>query len=57
VVKAVNADDQISEYVRKLEDRYDESVTSSEMPDPADVVRELEQFLRSERGRGPADNS
>jgi proteasome assembly chaperone (PAC2) family protein len=56
VVKAVNADDQISEYVRKLEDRYDESVTSSEMPDPADVVRELEQFLRSERGRGPADS-
>lgn len=56
VVKAVNADDQISEYVRKLEDRYDESVTSSEMPDPADVVRELEQFLRSERGRGPSDN-
>ena len=53
VVRAVGNDDQISEYVKKLEDRYDESAGSSEMPDPQEVVRELEQFLRSERRRGP----
>jgi hypothetical protein len=57
VVKAVGKDDQISDYVKKLEDRYDESVAASDMPDPADVVRELEQFLKSERGRGTGENS
>ena len=55
VVQAIGKDDQLASYVKKLEDRYDESVTSSEMPDPADVVRELEQFLRSEQGRKPGD--
>jgi proteasome assembly chaperone (PAC2) family protein len=52
VGKAVTRDDQLRDYVKKLEDRYDESVASSEMPDPADIVRELEQFLRSERRGG-----
>ncbi|MFQ6030688.1 MAG: PAC2 family protein [Dehalococcoidia bacterium] len=50
VVEAIGRDDQLISYVKKLEDRYDETVASQEMPDPADVVRELEQFLRSERG-------
>ena len=49
VVKAVTDDDQLTDYIRKLEDRYDESVTDSDMPDPSDVVHELEQFLRSRR--------
>lgn len=56
VVKAVTQDDQLTEYIKKLEDRYDESVTSSEMPDPAEVVHELEQFLRSQRGSGSGGN-
>jgi predicted ATP-grasp superfamily ATP-dependent carboligase len=56
VGKAISQDDQLRDYVKKLEDRYDESVAASEMPDPADVVRELEQFLRSER-RGGAGES
>ena len=55
VVQAIGKDDQLASYVKKLEDRYDESVTSSEMPDPADVVRELEQFLRSEQRRNPGE--
>lgn len=50
VVEAVRRDDQLLSYVKKLEDRYDESVASQDMPDPADVVKDLEQFLRSERG-------
>ena len=50
VMEAIDRDDQLISYVKKLEDRYDETVASQEMPDPAEVVRELEQFLRSERG-------
>jgi hypothetical protein len=57
VARAVDQDDQLTEYIKKLEDRYDQSATSSEMPDPAEVVRELEQFLRSQRGSGDAENS
>jgi len=49
---AVSQDDQLTEYIKKLEDRYDESVSPSDMPEPADVVLELEQFLRSQRGSG-----
>ena len=55
VVKAVGDDDQLGDYVKQLEDRYDESMTSSDMPDPADVVQELEQFLRSRRGASPGE--
>ena len=57
VARAANQDDQLTEYIKKLEDRYDESVTSSEMPDPAEVIHELEQFLRSQRGSGTGENS
>ncbi len=55
VVQAIGKDDQLASYVKKLEDRYDETVTTSEMPEPADVVRELEQFLRSEQRRKPGE--
>ena len=57
VLKAINDDDQLAEYIKKLEDKYDESVTSSDMPEPADVVRELEQFLRSRRISGSEDGN
>ena len=50
VLEAIDRDEQLISYVKKLEDRYDETVASQEMPDPAEVVRELEQFLRTERG-------
>jgi proteasome assembly chaperone (PAC2) family protein len=56
VGKAISKDEQLRDYVKKLEDRYDESVAASEMPDPADVVRELEQFLRSERRGGTGES-
>ncbi len=52
VVKAIAKDDQLAAYVRKLEGDYDESVGANEIPDPADVLRELEQFLKSEQRRG-----
>jgi proteasome assembly chaperone (PAC2) family protein len=53
VAEAIERDDQLSAYVKKLEDHYDESVPASEMPDPAEVVRDLEQFLKSEQRRRP----
>ena len=51
VIQAIGKDEQLESYVKKLEDRYDESLADSPMPEPADVVRELEQFLRSEQRR------
>ena len=55
VAKAIAKDEQISAYVSKLESQYDETVPVVEMPDPADMVRDLEQFLRSEQRRRPED--
>lgn len=57
VGQAVSQDDQLADYVRKLEDRYDESSLDQGIPDPAEVVRELEQFLRSEQRRNPGELS
>ena len=57
VLEAIDDDDQLAEYIKKLEDKYDESVTASDMPEPADVVRELEQFLRSRRISGSEDGN
>ena len=55
VAKAIDDDEQIRSYVEKLEGRYDESTPPPEMPDPSDVVRDLEQYLRSEQRRRPGD--
>ena len=57
VVKAVARDEQISSYVTKLENQYDESVAASGIPDPEDLVRDLEQFLRIEQRPRPSDES
>ncbi len=54
VAEAVTRDEQLSSYVKKLEDQYDESATAGEIPDPAELVKDLERFLRSER-RQPGD--
>ena len=55
VAKAVDRDEQISSYVTKLEGQYDEAVAAIEIPDPAELVRDLEQFLRGEQRRPPTD--
>ena len=55
VVAAVAKDDQLSAYVEKLEGQYDEPATDAEIPDPAELVHDLEQFLRSEQRRRPGD--
>ncbi|HAA95029.1 MAG TPA: hypothetical protein DHW65_04685 [Dehalococcoidia bacterium] len=57
VAKAVEKDDQISSYVTKLEGQYDEAVAAIEIPDPQELVRDLEQFLRGEQRRPPTDLS
>jgi len=57
VEQAIAKDDQIQEYVKKLETRYDEATPTSEIPDPAEMVHELEQFLRSEQRSNPGDGT
>ena len=53
VERAVAKDDQISSYVSKLEGQYDEAVAAIEIPDPAELVKDLEQFLRGAQRRPP----
>ena len=55
VAKAVARDEQINSYVAKLEGQYDEAVAAIDIPDPAELVRDLEQFLRGEQRRPPID--
>ena len=49
VARAVQADEQIGSYVAKLENQYDDIVAESGIPDPEDLVRDVERFLRGER--------
>ena len=55
VLQAIARDDQLSAYVQKLEGQYDESTPVTEMPEPAEMVRDLEQFLRSQQRRRTGD--
>lgn len=49
VARAVQADDQIGEYVAKLESQYDENAAASSSLDPEELLRDVERFLRGER--------
>ena len=49
VARAVQADDQIGEYVAKLESQYDENAAASSSLDPEELMRDVERFLRGER--------
>ena len=53
VEKVIAEDEQLGKYIATLEERYDDANESREMPNPADLVKELEQFLRAERGGHP----
>ena len=55
VEEALAKDEQLRTYVTKLEGRYDDALDDPEILDPAEVVRDLEQFLRSEQRRRPGD--
>ena len=55
VEEALAKDEQLRSYVVKLEGRYDDALEDPEVLDPAEVVRDLEQFLRSEQRRRPGD--
>lgn len=56
VARAVENDEQVSSYVTKLEGQYD-AAASDEIPDPDELVRDLEQFLRTEQGRRPPEET
>ena len=49
VTKAIDKDNQLQEYINKLEIKYDESSTSLELTSPSEIVDELEQFLKANR--------
>ena len=49
MARAVQADDQIGEYVAKLESQYDENAAASSSLDPEELLRDVERFLRGER--------
>jgi len=55
VAKAIAEDEQISSYVSKLETQYDEAAPAGEIPDPSEMVKDLEQFLRTRQRRRPGD--
>ena len=57
VEKAVAKDEQISSYVTNLEGQYDEAVAAIEIPDPAELVRDLENFLKGAQGHPPSDST
>ena len=56
VGQAIASDEQLCKYIATLEERYDGGGAganlTAEMPDAADLVRELEHFLRAEREQG-----
>ena len=54
VSSAIAKQSDVSSYVTKLERRYDASrrPVDEEMPDPDEMVKELEEFLRGQRGSG-----
>jgi predicted ATP-grasp superfamily ATP-dependent carboligase len=56
VEKAIAQDEQLSAYAKKLESSYDESAPPVGIPDPAELVRDLEQFLKSEQRRRPGNH-
>ena len=55
VQKVIAEDEQLGKYIATLEERYDAAIDAADMPDPDDLVRELERFLRAERMGGDGD--
>ncbi|HBD84607.1 MAG TPA: hypothetical protein DC056_11420, partial [Dehalococcoidia bacterium] len=50
VAKAIAKQDDVTSYVTRLEQRYDKAhQLEDDMPSPDDMVRELEEFLKSQR--------
>ena len=50
VAKAIAKQDDVTSYVTRLEQRYDKAHQPEDaMPSPDDMVRELEEFLKSQR--------
>ena len=49
VNKVIDKDNQLQEYINKLEIKYEESITSLELTSTSEIVDELEEFLKSNR--------
>ena len=50
VDRAIAEENDVSQYVRMLERRFDSEAPTGQMPSPKAMVAELEDFLRSQRG-------
>jgi proteasome assembly chaperone (PAC2) family protein len=50
LVRALSDQQEIEGYVKRLEERYDSEEEFRQSPEPAALVRELEDFLRQQRG-------
>ena len=49
LVRALSDQQEIEGYVKRLEERYDSEEESRQSPEPAALVKELEDFLRQQR--------
>jgi hypothetical protein len=57
LVRALSDQQEIEGYVKRLEERYDSEEESRQSPEPAALVKELEDFLRQQRNNdGPAED-
>ena len=50
LVKALDGQRELAAYVQKLEERFDTEEDARDRPEPRELMAELEEFLRSERG-------
>ena len=58
LARALEGQRDIAAYVKRLEEEYDSETnkqTSPEQPDPAELVNELEEFLRQRRRQSPGN--
>jgi proteasome assembly chaperone (PAC2) family protein len=57
LVRALSDQQEIQGYVKRLEERYDSEEESRQSPEPAALVKELEDFLRQQRSNDdPAED-
>ncbi|HAG54977.1 MAG TPA: hypothetical protein DCL17_01070 [Dehalococcoidia bacterium] len=57
LVRALSDQQEIEGYVKRLEERYDSEEESRQSPEPAALVKELEDFLRQQRSNDdPAED-
>ncbi len=58
LTRALEGEQEIAGYVKRLEERYDTEEEASRHPEPGEILQELEDYLRQQRGTsGPEGRS